>query len=303
MFVHYACCTSVRCFACWKTEAHAVLLWKCVSVLLSFDKNYFVNILHWLEQGWEQCFARGRYMIPYFSSGCTLRVQRTFLLHFTLSRHQMSKLNHEIHMLQESTQEGVITRDIHRTFPAHDYFKDTDGDGQDSLYKICKVTFCSYLSPTNTPEIQWHATFLAVPFRLLIAKCPKIFPFFRLTSWSGHIRWKYSWHFILALQYEPGSSHLYCNSISSPSYTWHYQHFHHPVDFLLQHSELQRCVGSNKTDHLSIHLGFASNKVDEKCSMSSFSYGKCVIYQKWKKKSDIYWAFMLCVLHQMFCIL
>lgn len=43
-------------------------------------------------------------------------------------------------VLQDSAQEAVITRDIHRTFPAHDYFKDTDGDGQDSLYKICKVT-------------------------------------------------------------------------------------------------------------------------------------------------------------------
>lgn len=42
--------------------------------------------------------------------------------------------------LQDSPQEGVITRDIHRTFPAHDYFKDSDGDGQDSLYKICKVS-------------------------------------------------------------------------------------------------------------------------------------------------------------------
>lgn len=41
---------------------------------------------------------------------------------------------------QDSAQEGVITRDIHRTFPAHDYFKDSDGDGQDSLYKICKVS-------------------------------------------------------------------------------------------------------------------------------------------------------------------
>lgn len=50
-------------------------------------------------------------------------------------------------MLQDSTQEGVITRDIHRTFPAHDYFKDSDGDGQDSLYKICKVTLQSHLSP------------------------------------------------------------------------------------------------------------------------------------------------------------
>ncbi|KAJ7993233.1 hypothetical protein DPEC_G00270320 [Dallia pectoralis] len=40
---------------------------------------------------------------------------------------------------KESAQDGVITRDIHRTFPAHDYFKDNDGDGQDSLYKICKA--------------------------------------------------------------------------------------------------------------------------------------------------------------------
>ncbi|XP_029004112.1 rab GTPase-activating protein 1 isoform X4 [Betta splendens] len=38
-----------------------------------------------------------------------------------------------------SAQESAITRDIHRTFPAHDYFKDSDGDGQDSLYKICKA--------------------------------------------------------------------------------------------------------------------------------------------------------------------
>ncbi|KAG9354180.1 hypothetical protein JZ751_012304 [Albula glossodonta] len=39
----------------------------------------------------------------------------------------------------ESPQDSAITRDINRTFPAHDYFKDTGGDGQDSLYKICKA--------------------------------------------------------------------------------------------------------------------------------------------------------------------
>lgn len=49
-------------------------------------------------------------------------------------------------VLQDSAQEGVITRDIHRTFPAHDYFKDSDGDGQDSLYKICKVLTSGYHS-------------------------------------------------------------------------------------------------------------------------------------------------------------
>uniref|UniRef100_A0A8C7P110 Rab-GAP TBC domain-containing protein n=1 Tax=Oncorhynchus mykiss TaxID=8022 RepID=A0A8C7P110_ONCMY len=46
---------------------------------------------------------------------------------------------YRILITKDSAQDGVITRDIHRTFPAHDYFKDTDGDGQDSLYKICKA--------------------------------------------------------------------------------------------------------------------------------------------------------------------
>uniref|UniRef100_A0A672G9F7 Rab-GAP TBC domain-containing protein n=1 Tax=Salarias fasciatus TaxID=181472 RepID=A0A672G9F7_SALFA len=47
--------------------------------------------------------------------------------------------DYRILITKDSAQEGVITRDIHRTFPAHDYFKDSDGDGQDSLYKICKA--------------------------------------------------------------------------------------------------------------------------------------------------------------------
>ncbi|XP_032814438.2 rab GTPase-activating protein 1 isoform X1 [Petromyzon marinus] len=47
--------------------------------------------------------------------------------------------NYRILITKESPQDSVITRDINRTFPAHDYFKDTGGDGQDSLYKICKA--------------------------------------------------------------------------------------------------------------------------------------------------------------------
>ncbi|XP_069837751.1 rab GTPase-activating protein 1-like isoform X2 [Dendropsophus ebraccatus] len=42
-------------------------------------------------------------------------------------------------IVKDSAQESVIKRDINRTFPAHDYFKDTDGDGQVSLYRICKM--------------------------------------------------------------------------------------------------------------------------------------------------------------------
>ncbi|XP_062989941.1 rab GTPase-activating protein 1-like isoform X4 [Elgaria multicarinata webbii] len=46
---------------------------------------------------------------------------------------------YRILITKESAQESVITRDSHRTFPAHEYFKDTGGDGQESLYKICKA--------------------------------------------------------------------------------------------------------------------------------------------------------------------
>ncbi|XP_056613875.1 rab GTPase-activating protein 1-like [Triplophysa dalaica] len=46
---------------------------------------------------------------------------------------------YRILITKDSAQEAGITRDIHRTFPAHDYFKDPGGDGQDSLYKICKA--------------------------------------------------------------------------------------------------------------------------------------------------------------------
>jgi len=33
----------------------------------------------------------------------------------------------------------VILRDLHRTFPAHDYFKENGGHGQDALAKIVKA--------------------------------------------------------------------------------------------------------------------------------------------------------------------
>jgi hypothetical protein len=42
----------------------------------------------------------------------------------------------------------MILRDINRTFPAHDYFREAGGMGQDSLYKISKVCalICKFLN-------------------------------------------------------------------------------------------------------------------------------------------------------------
>ncbi len=44
-------------------------------------------------------------------------------------------------LFQDSPNEQVILWDVIRTFPGHDFFKDAGGQGQESLYRICKVTY------------------------------------------------------------------------------------------------------------------------------------------------------------------
>ena len=46
---------------------------------------------------------------------------------------------YRILITKESPDEKVILRDIHRTFPAHDFFKESGGVGQESLYRIAKA--------------------------------------------------------------------------------------------------------------------------------------------------------------------
>ncbi|KAF0990530.1 hypothetical protein HZS_4384, partial [Henneguya salminicola] len=40
----------------------------------------------------------------------------------------------------QSTYEKIITRDITRTFTCHEFFKETNGEGQKQLYRVCKVS-------------------------------------------------------------------------------------------------------------------------------------------------------------------
>uniref|UniRef100_A0A8C4QNW2 RAB GTPase activating protein 1 n=1 Tax=Eptatretus burgeri TaxID=7764 RepID=A0A8C4QNW2_EPTBU len=47
--------------------------------------------------------------------------------------------NYRLLVAKASPHDSAITRDINRTFPAHEHFKDSGGDGQDALYKICKA--------------------------------------------------------------------------------------------------------------------------------------------------------------------
>ncbi|XP_008551908.1 rab GTPase-activating protein 1-like isoform X1 [Microplitis demolitor] len=53
------------------------------------------------------------------------------------SQEMMDK--YRVLITKESACESVILRDINRTFPAHDFFKETGGLGQDSLYRISKA--------------------------------------------------------------------------------------------------------------------------------------------------------------------
>ena len=47
--------------------------------------------------------------------------------------------NYRILVTKESPDEKVIFRDIHRTFPAHEFFKEAGGGGQEALYRISKA--------------------------------------------------------------------------------------------------------------------------------------------------------------------
>lgn len=47
--------------------------------------------------------------------------------------------NYRVLITRETTCEGVIRRDINRTFPVHKFFKDSGGIGQDALYKVSKA--------------------------------------------------------------------------------------------------------------------------------------------------------------------
>jgi len=47
--------------------------------------------------------------------------------------------NYRVLITKECSADSVILRDIHRTFPAHDFFKDSGGLGQEALAKISRA--------------------------------------------------------------------------------------------------------------------------------------------------------------------
>ncbi|CAJ0583037.1 unnamed protein product, partial [Mesorhabditis spiculigera] len=94
--------------------------------------------------------------------------------------HMDPELIKTYHLLlgKECAAEQIIMRDIHRTFPAHERFKEAGGEGQEGLYKISKayalydeeVSYCqglSFLAASlllHMPEEQAFCTLVKIMF-------------------------------------------------------------------------------------------------------------------------------------------
>jgi hypothetical protein len=96
-------------------------------------------------------------------------------------------------LVQDSSCENVIQRDINRTFPAHDFFKEAGGLGQDSLYRISKayavhdseVGYCqglSFLAATLLLHVSAMITDQYHHMQLVIQCYRKVFYSIRITN-------------------------------------------------------------------------------------------------------------------------
>lgn len=67
----------------------------------------------------------------------------------------------------DTSCEQIILRDIHRTFPAHKFFRETGGIGQDGLYKVSKA-YAVYDSEVGYCQ---GLSFIAASLLLHVSKC------------------------------------------------------------------------------------------------------------------------------------
>jgi hypothetical protein len=96
-------------------------------ILIKWRKNYFER-----PKGLQRLVQKGipealRCEVWQLLTGCVQNENEMIqTYHFLLSK--------------ESTSERIIINDLNRTFPAHEYFKEQGGIGQESLYKLSRVS-------------------------------------------------------------------------------------------------------------------------------------------------------------------
>ena len=104
---------------------------------------------------WQTTGKRPKNLTTLIKSGGipeALRCQFWQKLSFNENRPDLTD-KYRIFITKETKSEQIILRDIGRTFPAHDFFRD-DGSGQESLYKVSRaysvydqeVSYCQGLS-------------------------------------------------------------------------------------------------------------------------------------------------------------
>jgi len=83
------------------------------------------------------------------------------------------------YIIQDCECGGTIQRDIHRTFPAHNFFKEAGGIGQDNLFHLTKayavydteVGYCqglTFLAATLLLHVRDFNLFLIVNYFYLL---------------------------------------------------------------------------------------------------------------------------------------
>ena len=94
-----------------------------------------------LLQHWPPGRSRPRQLVSLVRAGVPEALRGEVWQRLSLASEKMDSTveNYRILVTKESPDEKVIFRDIHRTFPAHEFFKEAGGGGQEALYRISKA--------------------------------------------------------------------------------------------------------------------------------------------------------------------
>jgi hypothetical protein len=95
-------------------------------VLIKWRKNYFER-----PKGLQRLVRQG---IPEALRGEVWQL----LAGITEDENQMIE-EYRLLLTKESSSERIIINDLNRTFPAHEYFKEQGGIGQEALYRLSRV--------------------------------------------------------------------------------------------------------------------------------------------------------------------